>query len=155
MNKTTQNLETAQTYLDFVKNNLEPLAKHLQVSVEWLWDILVMQARVEAIVYLIVLVSLTVTTVTVSTIFMKNIKKAKWKKDPYDMIGSPMNNAGFVAAITGVLSLILIITSLITAGNTTYTIVTGLVNPEYRAIEKIVEFAKPEVKKIEAEVKQK
>lgn len=153
MSKTAQNLEPAQTYLDFVKNNLEPLAKHLQVSVEWLWDILVMQARVEAIVYLIVLVSLAVTTITVSTIFMKDIKKAKWHKERFDMIGSPMNNEGFTAAITGVLSLILILASLITAGSTTYIIVTGLVNPEYRAIEKIVEFAKPEVKKIEAEVK--
>ena len=178
-----ENLEKAQQYVDFVKNNLEPLAQHLKVSVEWLWDILVMQARVEAIVYLIVCLGMFTTTATLSIIFFKNIKKAKFKQGYRDTIReykhkktgttiesltddwenkkdyelfenhNKTNTQGYISYISGGLLAFMILTSTITTATSLQIIVTGLVNPEFRAIEKIVEYAKPQVTNTQEEKK--
>lgn len=175
-----ENLQNAQQYVDFVKNNLQPLADHLKVSVEWLWQILVQQARVEAIVYLIVCLSLTATTIGLSIIFFKHMKKATFKRgysnhtkiythkttgeqiesltddwdnrSKYTLTVEPneTNNSGFIAYITGPLLILMIITSLVTTTSSLKIIVTGLVNPEFRAIEKIVEYAKPAANNVQS-----
>lgn len=168
---TPEKLNEAQQYIDFVKTNLEPLAQHLKVSVEWLWDILVMQARVEAIVYLIICLSMSITTVSLGFIFFKSLKKATFYRiggqskyvhkktgkeipDIYDIDYSEMdkyekryeknqtNTHGYVAWTTGVGAALMIFVSSITMASSLERIVTGLVNPEFRAIEKIVEYAK-------------
>lgn len=174
-----ENLDKAQTYIDFVKNNLEPLAEHLKVSVEWLWGILVKQARVEAIVYLLISIGLFITSVSLAIVFFKAIKKARFgsgygtpktvyihkktgeevewdvwyddKKD-YDVVNASnkTNTQGYVAIVSGVMWIIMSIASTVTTATNLKIIVTGLVNPEFRAIEKIVEYAKPAVKPSEA-----
>lgn len=168
-----ENLQTAQQYIDFVKNNLQPLADHLKVSVDWLWNILVQQARVEAIVYLIVCLSMTATSIGLWILFYKNIKKATFKKgysdhkkiytnkktgdqiesltDDWDnrkdyaltMTPNETNKEGVISWVSGILLIFMIISSVVTTTSSLKIIVTGLVNPEFRAIEKIVEYAKP------------
>lgn len=154
---TKVNIENAQQYVDFVKDNLQPLAEHLKVGVDWLWSILVMQARVEAIVYLIIAVSMTITTAALIRTFFKYLKNTEWHKSSYDLIGGPTNKEGAVALVAGIGSVVMLIATGLTTSNTLYPIVTGLVNPEFRAIEKIVEFAKPKVDeaktKVEVEAK--
>ena len=155
--QTEQSLQNMQQYVDFVKNNLEPLAQHLKVSVEWLWNILVMQARVEAIVYLVVCIFMAMTTITLMTMFFKHLKKTEWHRSNYDMFGGPSNKEGVVALVTGIGAALMLLVSVITTSSNLYVIVTGLVNPEFRAIEKIVEFAKPAAEeaktKVEVEAK--
>lgn len=167
-----ENLQKAQSYVDFVKNNLEPLAEHLKVSVEWLWNILVMQARVEAIVYLLICLSMFATTISLSIIFFKSLKKARfgssyihtdtayihkktgkvvdWSlwydhKQDYDVVkvDNKTNTQGYIAWFSGIGLALMILTSTITTASSLKVIVTGLVNPEFRAIEKVVEYAKP------------
>jgi hypothetical protein len=168
-----ENLEKAQLYVDFVKNNLEPLAQHLKVSVEWLWNILVMQARVEAIVYLLLSIGMFITTIILSIMFFKNIKKATFKKGykdtiqtikhkktgeiidsltddwghkkDYEITSAPneTNISGYISIVTGIAMVFMLLTSVVTTASNLKIIVTGLVNPEFRAIEKIVEYAKP------------
>lgn len=175
-----ENLQQAQQYIDFVKNNLEPLAQHLKVSVDWLWNILVQQARVEAIVYLIICLSMTATTIGLSVIFFKHMKKATFKKgysnttkiythkktgdqiesltDDWDnrkdytltMTINETNNAGYISIFSGILMVVMIVTSLVTTASSLKIIVTGLVNPEFRAIEKIVEYAKPAANNVQS-----
>ena len=168
-----ENLQTAQTYIDFVKNNLEPLAEHLKVSVEWLWNILVMQARVEGIIYLLVCISMFITAFSLYIVFFKNIKKARfgdgyggretiylnkktgeetdwdgWYKNKknYEVVktaSNKTNTAGYISLISGIAMGIMLLLSVTTTTTSVERIVTGLVNPEFRAIEKIVEYAKP------------
>lgn len=173
MSKTAENLETTQVYIDFVKNNLEPLAQHLKVGVEWLWDILVMQARVEAISLLVVSIILSIFAAIALRVFFKNLNKARYvpytsvrtvykhktngttiesrlddweNRDEYTAETiSNSNKEFYTALVSGILSILLLIISLSASLSNLSTIVTGLVNPEFRAIEKVVEFAKPKV----------
>lgn len=173
-----EGLKDAQEYIDFVKTNLEPLAEHLKVSVEWLWQILVNQARVEAIVYLVIWVMISFTTVTLTTLFFRHIKGAKFQRgfsdnirvyvhkktgrridslledwdnrekyEPFDE-GNKTNVSGYISYISGIGALVAMAVSLLYSTVALPIIVTGLVNPEYRAIEKIVEFAKPKAKQV-------
>lgn len=182
MSKIPENLETTQVYIDFVKNNLEPLAQHLKVGVEWLWDILVMQARVEAISLLIVSIILSIFTAVAMRVFFKNLKNARYVGDfsgrrvvyvhkttgarissrlddwenRDDYTGeevSRSNKEFYTSVISGIVSLVLLISSLSASLGNLSTIVTGLVNPEFRAIEKVVEYAKPKVEKADEETK--
>lgn len=136
---TPENLEQAQTYIDFVKTNLEPLANQIGVSVEWLWNILVNQARVEAIVMLIVLLFFTVKIAIFATVAIKSLKKATF----YNYKGTVTNRQGYTVYWFGIPAGILSVLLAIATPIMLPTIVTGLVNPQFRAIEKIVEFAKP------------
>lgn len=175
------NLQNVQTYIDFVKTNLEPLAQQLKVGVDFLWNILVKQAQVEAIVHLIIMASLLITTSILARIFFKNFKDAtfgsgiattKWvnkktgKKVTYsfdktgrdedwshETIVSNTNKHGLISWFTGGSALLMILIGVLTAPASLSIIVTGLVNPEYRAIEKIVEFAKPAAEKASTEIK--
>lgn len=60
---------------------------------------------------------------------------------------------GVVAIVSGCLCALMLLISVISTSTSLPIIVTGLVNPEYRAIEKIVEFAKPAAEKATTEVK--
>lgn len=173
------NLETAQTYIDFVKTNLEPLAQQLKVSVEWLWDILVMQARVEAIIYLVVCVAMFITSLILARVFFKSIKTARFNngsmrnnqtwyvhektgkkikhlgedwdnRERYEQVevDNSTDRNGWISYISGIGAAFLILVGIITSASSLEVIVTGLVNPQYRAIEKIVEFAKPKVEEV-------
>lgn len=168
---TPDKLKEAQLYIDFVKNNLQPLADHLKVSVEWLWQILVNQVRVEAIVWLVVLVALSVKGSVLIYIAFKAHKKAKFgsgygtttvlvhkktgneieselddwenRKQYKKVIRSNKTNIhGYITEWAGVAGVALLIISSIVAGVSMPKIVTGLVNPEYGALERIVDFAK-------------
>lgn len=174
-----ENLQNAQQYVDFVKNNLQPLADHLKVSVEWLWQILVQQARVEAIVYLIIVIVLSVKSIILLTIAYKNWKKARFgssyareqtiyihkktgkevdwdtwwdKKSQYDVVktNNSTNREGHIAIWAGVSGGLLSLATVVTLTTALPIIVTGLVNPEFRAIEKIVEYAKPAANNVQS-----
>jgi len=187
MEKTEQNLNNIQQYVDFVKTNLEPLAQQLKVGVDFLWGVLVKQAQVEAIVYLIISISLALTTFFLTVMFFKFIKKATFGSDyhrEYSVykhkktgkeISTPLddwenreqyekfsrervqNRYGTLSIITGIGASIMLLVSIITSATNLPIIVTGLVNPEFRAIENIVNFAKPKVEeaktKVEVETK--
>lgn len=183
MDNTEANLQNVQTYIDFVKTNLEPLAQQLKVGVDFLWSILVNQARVEAIVYLILAVSLLITTTFFVSLFFRSMKNAKfgssygksyiyvhkkdktrtaeyltdvWEdRDNYVQVSleKNTNREGVIAIVSGIVGGLFMITSICVSASSMPTIVTGLVNPEYRAIEKIVEFAKPAAEKAATEVK--
>lgn len=171
---TPDKLKDTQQYIDFVKNNLEPLAAHLKVSVQWLWNILVNQVRVEAIVYLVVIIMMAIKSTILLTIAYKAFKKAKFrkgyngdikiykhkktgqivdwdtwwdKKKDYDVIiqKNETNTQGYIAYWCGAAGVTLALVSTITAAAAMPKIVTGLVNPEYGAIEHIVEFSKGKV----------
>lgn len=165
---TPDNFDTAQKYINFVKDNLEPLAQQIGVSVEWLWKILVQQARVEAIIYLAVSLSISITAIIFIRMFFKNIKLARWgsygerkiykhnetgveveysdldwsKRTEYDIIhiADKANVESVFTVIGGTVGAVMMLVSIILASSSMQTIVTGLVNPEYRAIEKIVDF---------------
>ena len=136
---TPENLKTAQTYVDFVKTNLEPLAHQIGVSVEWLWNILVTQARVEAIVMLIILSLLFIKTIIAFIVMAKSFKKATFSN--YSS-GEEVNRHGIVVFSSGGIGIILSVALFIATPSMMPTIVTGLVNPQFRAIEQIVNFAK-------------
>lgn len=157
---TPDNLKEAQTYIDFVKTNLEPLAQQLKVSVEWLWNILVQQARVEAITYIVIGVAMGFLSTMLITIGFRTLRKAYVFEDQtkYDygksrnvktgkkieVVADESKQAiGMTCLIAAGLIILVSTITLLTSANT---IVTGLVNPEYRAIEKIVEFSKPVAK---------
>lgn len=164
-------LEDAQQYVDFVKNNLEPLAQHLKVSVEWLWGILVNQVRVEAITYLVIIVLLSIKASILLFIAFKSFKKARFQsgyrseeiayvnkktgatvdwntwydnKQDYDTVKyqNKTNFQGQLVYWCGLSGAALMLTSTIIATTTLPKIVTGLVNPQYGAIERIVQFSK-------------
>lgn len=146
--ETSKNLENVQQYVDFVKENLQPLADHLKVGIDWLWQILVMQARVEAITLLIICVIMSTLGLSLLISFFYNMKRAEW-----DGYGGAENRHGVLAWITGIGAGLMLVINVIALPANLPTIVTGLVNPEFRAIEKIVEFAKPNVEKVSEEVK--
>jgi small-conductance mechanosensitive channel len=179
-----QNLDQAQTYIDFVKTNLEPLAQQLKVSVNWLWNILVQQARVEAIVYLIICVSMLLTAAFLTRLFFKSFKTATFRngyssryeykhnktggviptlsldwedRKNYTQVEviNETNRDGVISYISGIGAAVLIVAGIVTSSTSLPIIVTGLINPEYRAIEKIVEFAKPAAKETEVKVEAK
>lgn len=168
-----KNLEQAQEYIEFVKQNLEPLAHHIEVSVEWLWNILVQQARVEAITYILVITLLSFKVVVLAVIASKSLKKATFSSGGGGLLykntktGATIasrlqdwdnhedyievtrqsvntNKHGYIVYWTAVPAAILAIFTMIITSISAPIIITGLVNPQYRAIEKIVEFAKPE-----------
>lgn len=164
-------LEKTQEYINFVKQNLEPLAKEIGTSVEWLWGILVQQARVEAITWLVVVILLTVKSFIFLLIAYKSYKKAtfyspystdKWKHKKtgeivdyyetgditeYEKVPADKTNLeGHLVYWCTPIGIALMVLSITTATLSLPVIVTGLVNPEYRAIERIVEFAKPQIK---------
>lgn len=178
MDAPEKNLENIQTYIDFVKTNLEPLAEQLKVGVDFLWGILVKQAQVEAIVHLVIAASFFVTTAILFRIFFVHFKKGSfggeftsdkrvvkhkktgkeirsilndWEhRDDYVEIVIPAvktDRDGVVAIISGSLCGLMLLTSVIATSSSLPIIVTGLVNPEYRAIEKIIDFAKPAAQK--------
>lgn len=177
-----ENLEKAQTYIDFVKKNLEPLAEHLKVGVDWLWDILVQQVRVEAIVYLIIVILLTVKSIVLLVIAFKALKKAKFRvpygtttaykhkktgveieselddwehRTEYQKVykTNKTNTSGYVAIWCGIVGVALSVVSAMTMAATLPKIVTGLVNPEYGALERVIEFSKGQTQNMEAEKK--
>lgn len=150
---TPEKLKEAQVYVDFVKTNLEPLAEHLKVSVEWLWNILVNQVRVEAIVYLAIIILLTIKASVLLFIAFKSMKKAKFGKGSYSWVSENdryTNTHGYITYWCGAIGAILMVVATITTVSLMPKIVTGLVNPEYGAIERIIQFSKgkvPEVSK--------
>jgi hypothetical protein len=167
-------LQETQQYIDFVKNNLAPLAEHLKVSVEWLWQILVNQVRVEAIVYLVIIVMLSIKSAVLLTVAFKSFKKARFgantynpepayihkktgeqadwsawydhKKD-YDVVRleNKTNLHGHLVYWCGIGGVTLGLVTTIIAATVMPKIVTGLVNPEYGAIERIVQFSQGKI----------
>jgi len=172
---TKQNLDNIQTYIDFVKTNLEPLAQQLKVGVDFLWGILVKQAQVEAIVYLVIYGLLILTAVGSGFAFFYYFKRARYADDyasnnvtyvnkktgktygywdfPYGedkdkdffKLVDKTNKEAYLCTVLGILFVLHLVAVPVTIVSTLPTTVTGLVNPEYRAIEKIVDFAKPKV----------
>lgn len=142
---TPEKLKETQEYIDFVKNNLEPLAGHLKVGVDWLWQILVNQVRVEAIVYLVVIVLMSIKASTLLFIAYKASKKAvfghgySWEK------GVTTNVQGYIVYWCGIGGAVLLAASTLTAAFAMPKIVTGLINPEYGAIERIVQFSQGKI----------
>lgn len=171
---TPEKLQETQQYIDFIQKNLEPLAEHLKVGVEWLWQILVQQVRVEAIVYLAIIVLMTIKASILLFIAYKSFKKAKfgsayertktiyvntktgeevdwdtWYDDKKlyttKIVDNSTNMYGYLVYWCGISGIVLtILVSIITAVAMPK-IVTGLVNPEYGAIERIVQFSKGQI----------
>ncbi len=160
------NLDKTQEYVDFIKTNLEPLAKYLKVSIEWLWHIIVQQARVEAITYIVVGIVLSLVSIGLFMFGMKTLKRMSYQEDEteynYEKHAAVKTGRKVTKYASGIeLAVIpLIASGIIMAANvTTFVInapvvVTGLVNPEYRAIEKIVEFAHNNKEEVKSTVKE-
>lgn len=171
---TPENLQQAQQYIDFVKNNLQPLAEHLKVGVEWLWQILVNQVRVEAIVYLAIIILLSIKSTTLLVIAFKSFKKARFynyrssnetlyihkktgavanwdtwydNKNNYDVVKADnrTNLQGYLVYWCGISGGVLMLFTAILSACSMPKIVTGLVNPEYGAMERIVQFSQGKV----------
>lgn len=155
MDAPEKNLDNIQTYIDFVKTNLEPLAQQLKVGVDFLWNILVKQAQVEAITLLIICVMLSFSAFIAGILFVRSVRLAKWKDAPgYAILNKhPDNHHAIMVWFYGIPTAFLLLSSVIATSTNLPVIVTGLVNPEYRAIEKIIEFAKPAAEKAKTEVK--
>lgn len=147
-----ENLDKAQAYIDFVKQNLEPMAHQLGVSIEWVWNILVQQARVEAVVCLIVIAALVIKLIVLGVVVLRALPKAtfydetkvKYSWGTETRRSFNPNIYGKVVTYGGWALLALTFITFVVTSSTLVTAVTGLVNPQYRAIEKIVQFAQPE-----------
>lgn len=172
---TPENLQQTQQYVDFIKTNLQPLADHLKVGIEWLWNILVNQVRVEAIVYLIVIVLLVIKSTTLLIIAYKSLKKATfykylsssertiyvhkktgevvdwdtWYEDKKSYNIKQRENTtniyGYLTYWCGTGGVLLMIFTSILSATAIPKIVTGLVNPQYGALERIVQFSQGKI----------
>lgn len=128
-----------QIYTDF-KSGIEAAASALKVGVTEVWSILVKQQYVNSIMYLCLIIFGILTTI----LFFNQIKKCredfkKWKendgKDSYD---SYFSSYTFTSVISEVITLILFGIGL---GHIDV-IITGFVNPQYGAMQDIINFVK-------------
>lgn len=129
----TSKITVTKVYGD-VKTALVALGSALKVGTEHVYKILVTQSIVEALVYVVVLII----GIIVSLIAYNRIKKAllEWEsEDGDDGKGNTNMVFGVIWAITGVIMLVIFVVNL---GST----VTGLFNPEYGALNKIISIIK-------------
>lgn len=113
-----------------IQKMLETLATKFGTTVEKLWDVLVTQARIEAVcntVYLAVLI-------TVWFFFIKFVRRfIQWQKDASD---EGMYVAGFALVVLG--SHLLTILTGFGGYSMVSTIITGFFNPEFWALKQII-----------------
>lgn len=122
-----------------MRDGIAALATSLKVGAEHVYMVLVKQQVVYAISYTILDLALIITTLVFMILFYRNYSHTKdinhpwYKDDMYDHFGLIGNLLLFM--FFGVLTIIII-------GNTATDIITGFINPEYGAIQTIINLVK-------------
>lgn len=130
---------TISTVYKDVREALSELGKGLKVGSEKVWSVLVVQQKVEAITWLIIdvlLITLLIICTTKTLKWMARLQTPddEWHKDYIEE--HPQIIVGII------LSIVLLIISLVIVFGTMSNIVTGFINPEYGALERIMEMIK-------------
>ncbi len=124
----------AEIYGD-IKNAIIAIAEGLKVPAEMLLQAIIKQGVVDSISKLCIIIFLLVVAIIVTRIFLPF-----WKK--YFNSSYSSDGEDFFCAISIFLTIVLWIAFFVTTLNNVNNIVTGFVNPEYRAIEMVLDLIK-------------
>lgn len=139
----SENITTAERIIDKYSGKIYDLvvemAESLSVPAEYLWKVLVRQAIVESIVYIILLL-LGTYFIYLFYNFLTKIEKWRWDYNfqgdvPSDKDNNSVAGRFTVKILIGIAGVVMFLTGIFHIE----VIVQGIVNPEYKAIEMIIE----------------
>lgn len=113
---------------------LEQLAAQMNTTVEFLWDVLVRQAQVEVAKFIMYLILFILYTIGSVKFIRYGIHKGKEEDGDVDAEIRWL----FSTVLVGILNIIYLVVLFINVGF----VVTALLNPEYWALQQILEFIK-------------